>query len=217
MIGEKLHTDFRRPASIVEEIILVFRKWNFFIWDFSYWNISYQISTISFYFLILRLNIQGMLTKHGFLPFDTTLKCVLLKLVFSLATNGIYRKNENDDEEGVKKRRWYRMRWRGSHLTSRMAIVLLRLGSEPELGIRFTCCPCVNNHAYALISEILIHWVWCWHWGRDVPLVLRTTILRTRCYFLQTLPATRILQLTKGFSHQRVKDAARQTESLRSS
>lgn len=46
-----------------------------------------------------------MLTKHGFLPFDTTLKCVLLKLVFSLATNGIYRKNENDDEEGVKEKK----------------------------------------------------------------------------------------------------------------
>lgn len=145
--------------------------------------------------------------------------CTIEASVFSLATKSIYRKNKRttDNEEGVKRRRWYRMRWCGSHLTSRMAIVLLRLGSEPELGIKFTCCPCVNNHAYALISEILIYWVECWHWGHDVSLVLRTTILRTRCYFLQTLPATWILQLTKGFSHQRVKDTARQTESLRSS
>ena len=89
--------------------------------------------------------------------------------VFSLATKSIYRKNKRmtDDEEGVKKRRWYRMRWCGSHLTSRMAIVLLRLGSEPEWGVKSTCCPCVNNHAYALISEILIYWVRCWHWGHD--------------------------------------------------
>lgn len=205
MIGEKLHIEFRRPASIVEEIILVFRKWNFFIWDFLYWNVSYQISTVSFSFLILRLNISGHVNQTWvFTLWYYSEMCTTEASVFSLATNSLYRKNKRmtDGVEGVKKRRWSRMRWCGSYLTSRMALVLLGLGSEPELGIRFTCCSCVNNHAYALISEILIHWVGCWHWGHDVPLVLRTTILRTRCYFLQTLPTTWILQLTKlGFSH----------------